>query len=95
MNGYTPGPWKLNKSGQPVIRWGGIGKGEYAVLIPDEPYLSWLADARLIVAAPALLEACKAALPYVDGLHDPGISGTAHIIYPMKIAIAKAEGRKP
>ena len=57
MTTHTPGPWKV--AGQ------GNGKQELLILGPSGEIgcvrsMGWLADARLIAAAPDLLKACKA-----------------------------------
>jgi hypothetical protein len=45
------------------------------------------ANARLIAAAPELLEACKESLPYIEGPGDSYVYGL------IKAAIEKAEGK--
>jgi len=67
---HTPGPWRLNNN---------IGrKGELGIVADDAPCIiaimgnakEWpveaQANARLIAAAPALLEACKIALQAIN-----------------------------
>ena len=81
---HTPGPWELNPAGEPVIRWGDDG-GQYAVLEPDEMYDGWKTDARLIAAAPDLLEACRLAITALSQ-HDELVAFRA-----AEKAIAKAE----
>ena len=77
MSKHTPGPWKVERR---------------SVLIPIAPY-EWAeayggteANARLIAAAPELLEACKVAL---------GIIGFGAEHDQISAAIAKATGEQP
>ena len=49
-----------------------------------------VANARLIAAAPDLLEACKAALEVIEGDADEFVVAVRHS---LKTAIAKAEGK--
>lgn len=70
---HTPGPWRVV-----AVDWSGDGNARFEIKGITR---TGLADARLIAAAPALLEACKAALsddqPYIEK---------------CRAAIAKAEG---
>lgn len=103
---HTPGPWKVKRQfihGREIV--------PRIVCAPDDdrqcgwiadligaPYLghhSTLANARLIAAAPDLLEACKAALAVLDGSAkddvEPGApSGAAMNL--IAAAIEKATG---
>lgn len=98
---HTPGPWTLETVKTQVgvcHKVGPLGSSTkihsaclYDDCYSDEPRdLQLLADARLIAAAPELLEACKALLPegWDDGVmdHMPGIKLA-------RLTIAKAEGR--
>lgn len=62
----------------------------------DELDLDNHPDARLIAAAPELLEACKALVDYRDhnGLNFQ-LEKADDFIHLMRIAIAKAEGQQP
>jgi hypothetical protein len=51
-----------------------------------------IANARLIAAAPNLLEACKGLASYIDGIGWGQTNPTAELIA-ARAAIAKAEGR--
>ena len=70
---HTPGPWKINNN---------VGrKGELGIIADAAPCIiaimgnakEWpveaQANARLIAAAPALLEACKKGLKYIQDQH--------------------------
>lgn len=98
---HTPGPWTLETVKTqigichcigpfPPLRPG--SKPSYACIYVDGRYkpeqdpLS-LANARLIAAAPDLLEACKNML---HSLKIAGLNDTQ-----AEVAIAKAEGREP
>lgn len=98
---YTPGPWKLNfeNSNEIVADFGGQ---DITVALAHGPAGMWgevqyehAANARLIAAAPELLEACKFALQKCISLRESGDAG----FYPeqpeeimLKKVIAKAEG---
>jgi hypothetical protein len=83
---HTPGPWKVENNRQHV----------YSVLGYDNFPIVWemgglntLENARLIAAAPDLLEALKELLPLADEM-----SGNASkIIARADAAIKKAEGK--
>lgn len=79
---HTPGPWKFDDmmyvfgpKNEMVCQIRGYGAG-----LPQE------ANARLIVSAPELLEACKAALVALRECNEPEAKIVAE-------AISKAEGR--
>lgn len=99
---HTPGPWTIYKRHE--------GRGFYVREIcgaPEAPgergCLAEIrgvdssvndANARLIAAAPALLEACKAML----GIDNPGATAPGHIDYTKAVkmahaAIAQTEGK--
>jgi hypothetical protein len=89
---YTPGPWE---SFGKVVR----GKGRFICRvnhqdIADEPLVrNETDDARLIAAAPELLEACKAAMLLFDGHESRKDSAViAQLPQLLKAAIQKAEG---
>lgn len=88
---HTIGPWHIGQrqtrteiSGFSLIR---PERADFAPLA----YVASEADARLIAAAPELLEACKAAVPllddYVQGQRGCDVADQLHAV------IAKAEGR--
>lgn len=94
MGKYTPGPWAvcssytagriIVKAPQPTNRvLAGFGS-------EDEPLddIDW-ANARLIAAAPELLEALKAALKVIEGYCD---HWEQDVYEKAQAAIAKAEG---
>jgi hypothetical protein len=76
---YTPGPWEYD--------------GKFQVCIPHEKGLTCFRtnpeDARLIAAAPELLEALR---KFVDGAEDER-TPTPALCAQARAAIAKAEGR--
>jgi hypothetical protein len=79
---HTPGPWKHNET------WGLItyGKQEIAALHSGN-----VANARLISAAPELLEALKALLPITARVIQVTTDGQP-ILRQARAAIAKATG---
>jgi hypothetical protein len=92
MSGYTKGPWKICYDGQIdssdgkficAFRWDSfreINESNNA------------ANARLIAAAPDLLEALKFALHRLEAVESPVFS-VRHAIDKAKAAIAKAEAQ--
>lgn len=99
---HTPGPWTLETVRTQVGvchkigKLGSTTKLNYACLYDDchsaEPRdLQLLADAKLIVAAPALLEACKIAAAELSGRTSLGITTIAEKT--LRAAISQAEGK--
>lgn len=64
MAEHTPGPWRWNHypDGRKLL----AGPDRAVIHCPDAPMTCDPADARLIAAAPELLEALLTALPYVE-----------------------------
>jgi hypothetical protein len=88
---HTPGPWWLYANESPIVIRGGQGDDEIHVCTVNAPWSNAqaLADARLIAAAPDLLEALKDGLAGLEQfVHDPD---TAPRVLSMRAAIAKAE----
>jgi hypothetical protein len=97
MSEYTPGPWKVGGECKPLYAWRGQVTGKH----PDDgedfilascnhnyPEIA-LANARLIAAAPDLLEALIEMMrPKSEGM------GSLERRAVARAAIAKAEGRK-
>lgn len=80
MAQHTPGPWKITAASF-TIKAAAVGTVVYGN--PDNP--NRLADARLIAAAPDLLEALKGVLRVADRATTEFDAARA--------AIAKAEGK--
>ncbi len=100
MSKHTPGPWRVEAYGVIVgpsngfSPFGGCG-------CCDSPWMNGhdgeacQADARLIAAAPELLEALKECLPYVSQtLANTGSMDAYYTEAKACAAIAKAEGEK-
>lgn len=80
---HTPGPWSVEAGldGAHIIRVKTVSKTESNVIARDAlPH-----NARLIAAAPELLEALHAAIPYLD-------DASSSVLRRVHDAIAKAEG---
>lgn len=89
MSKHTPGPWNIKS----------FGSAEIIISAPTMPYVAVASpslhaqtgtgesNARLIAAAPELLEACKFALDHLDPSN-----GAEECREQVKKAIAKAEG---
>ena len=86
MSDHTPGPWLSNQYGEV---WGG---GEIVAEVHGDTPEDWQADARLIAAAPDLLEACEIAERAFRVGDNPDAEIGALVI--MRAAIAKAKGRE-
>jgi len=97
---YTPGPWKVTK----LLRDGiVVWKEGYEIRTPDYDVAAWVqhgapirkeADARLIAAAPDLLEACEAANEtWNDNAPGPGLT-ERQAIAKLQAAIRKARGEE-
>jgi hypothetical protein len=93
MSKYTPGPWRPDTDEWSVVA-GDEADGSFRYVAQE--CLS--ADARLIAAAPELLEALERLTNRVD----PGVRGRDHGIKSLvdalkaaRAAIAKATGEKP
>lgn len=91
MSKHQPGPWKcaatgLARSGMPEyeIHWSDAGECVAEVVHGE-------ANARLIAAAPELLEACQAALSYGNQGDHPE-HGSVNTM--LRSAIAKAKGEQ-
>lgn len=90
---HTPGPWQANK-------WA----PGYSISAPDSQYTvcnlsdcnNAEANARLIAAAPDMLEACQQIIndSDMDAIHGAGRSVTHDAIDKVRAAIAKARGEK-
>ena len=88
---HTPGPWTLSActNGGLIVQRG----QHHTQIVPVE-------DARLIAAAPALLEACKQALKAVGMVYDsdednsinPSMQMIGEAMDVLNAAIKKAEG---
>ena len=106
--GHTPGPWEAEYSDYGEEIWyGGEGAGVWSIKGPKECYLAGMGDesadeqeraaanARLIAAAPDLLEACERLRDH-GSIADEWGSGQstelARILDAMDAAIAKARG---
>lgn len=102
---HTPGPWHYQEKADRythIVRSGGSDLGNFFVcqLGQDTSGVAE-ANARLIAAAPELLEALKTAREYVQAAHGSMSGAMGHndtIVKPdldaIDTAIAKAEGRE-
>jgi len=98
MSGHTPGPWDYRS--QPHDDWGVVRAGRYIICQARDPNVDHLdlshyrrtktdpfeANARLISAAPDLLEQLESCVAFLDK-HCPG---AGHIVDAADAAIAKA-----
>jgi hypothetical protein len=90
MSSHTPGPWILDENER---GWGLLSNGSD---VTSEPFDCSTDDARLIAAAPELLEALQSFIDLSDdgSLHIEGSIATEDpVITAARAAIAKAEGR--
>ena len=104
MSDYTPGPWRVttdrkDRGGEVIVS---VDSNRWVLDVGHEEYDTDLADARLIAAAPALLEAARRAealldsLTVVDLAHESPDDHDADPDYQtlqvLRAAIAQAEG---
>lgn len=101
MSKTTPGPWQVVPQDMDTgEKWFDIWSPTYGSIAhvsenarSDEGMQFFQGDARLIAAAPALLEACKTVLAYLQA-GSPVIGYTK--VYDLLVeALATAEGREP
>ena len=92
MSKHTPGPWMWSPEGdESVVRIPTPEPQDFSVLGASEVMTSEdIANARLIAAAPDLLEALKEMVDMMDSGDEPGSGSEWHI--QASTAIAKAEG---
>ena len=91
MSKHTPGPWKIDgESDRVIVAHDGetLAQTYFVYGDRDRQYPQSIANARLIAAAPDLLEACRFALSIIGHPDDAGTNAIAD-------AIAKAEGLAP
>jgi hypothetical protein len=99
---HTPGPWSIAESGSMErSRWSVCGPGGKRIVtgrseIRDTPEeVQGALDARLIAAAPELLEACRQLLKYEGD--DPLGGDTSRLDLAIEMAaaaVAKATGKE-
>lgn len=106
---HTPGPWEClpEEVDKPYIRIRGTRLGgRYRIANVDAPIYKGMqereadamANARLIAAAPDLLEALQGVLPFMEAAEDAGLVGDEGCYWPVEVAraaIAKATGGQP
>jgi hypothetical protein len=97
MSGHTPGPWTVEGEGSELEIWQHeLGEVAYLRCLNPrkEAHDAMLADARLIAAAPELLEAATAALKELSDLNNHFYrDGEWPAVAQLRAAIAKAKGR--
>lgn len=90
---HTPGPWTLNKGNRkPIIGFDVKDGGPLLPIVPEvhgHSAAEAKRNARLISAAPDLLEACIA---YMRDRTDAGCTADSAAVKRMRAAIAKATG---
>ena len=100
MSKHTPGPWKVE--GDSVYYIDGIEADAINLICRcgDPSNERFAADAHLIVAAPDLLEACKGALKWLEGIKLQGSEARDYMsdgqpsdfgLNKLRAAIRKAE----
>lgn len=99
---HTPGPWKVTSGGQVTARIYNRHFGDVSPLSLYRSIQVRRANARLIAAAPDMLEALEDILPDIEcrcgeaytgrGLHES--NSLCHQAETVKAAIAKATGKE-
>lgn len=92
MSAHTPGPWRISMSGYSVKSMCDdmpiVASNPRGLAMKERHAQAWLENARLISAAPDLLEAVRQLRDLAER------EGWRHVaIYAADKAIAKAEGR--
>jgi hypothetical protein len=94
---FTPGPWMPPASHKDLTVW--ATKNDRTEMIASASTNQWCkedeanANAKLIAAAPDLLEALRLALPYIEGAYEcafPDSDENNNVLEAAKAAIAKA-----
>lgn len=92
---HTPGPWHAESSGEPLAGWMVLARGQGNCVCSTSNLKGRAeANARLIAAAPELLDAAKLVLVDLDHYvsnHGPGPDVR---LATLRAAIAKAEGQE-
>ena len=106
MSGHTPGPWRvfgrmtgkvISENAPGVVEICETGDFRDAELVPFNGE-RWNADARLIAAAPDMLEVlqgCEAAMCEASNMHNRSAQVLSEHIHAARAAIARATGEKP
>jgi hypothetical protein len=89
MNKHTPGPWMYRSQANGSLDF--FGEGGNRVILQNVRLINQEANARLIAAAPSLLEALESALELIDVITP--LEGDVH--RKARAAIAKATGEQP
>lgn len=95
MSDHTPGPWSVNFGMRPPRIWAAAAPETTICDMPRWDIEHWAereANARLIAAAPDLLDACRVALGHFTG----GMDGDWRDCDPselLRAALAKVEGK--
>lgn len=90
MSAFTPGPWSINKYGDVVDPAGKDIRVQGMTLTSTE---TAQANARLIAAAPELLEAASTALAFLErGQAIDAETANGLVLARLRAAIAKATG---
>jgi hypothetical protein len=99
-NKHTPGPWSISRKSPHSHRaWiGAVGWGKFARVVvrmdgSARDCEDGLANARLIAAAPDLLEACEAALAAFDGSNIRLASEYVGAVGLLRDALSKAKAQ--
>jgi hypothetical protein len=93
MSDFTPGPWTFDPRWECVKAPDGELLLVSGVALPSGNHpkaREAAANARLIAAAPALLEACKSAIAFLSAVH--GDRGAGLVLRQLRDAAGRAEG---
>ncbi len=89
MNKHTPGPWEVSFNGKGTWTIEEVGGNHQYVARTERQQ-----DARLIAAAPELLEHLKKLVGHLDARDAAQYHGSTEIVKQARVAIAKAEGKE-
>lgn len=97
MSKHTPGPWNVSEEFDGTSIKAGMFHVTHTIQAcgfhePDVDKAVTQANARLIAAAPELLEACQALIAYCD--KNPPMGDSLWSVRQIRAAIAKATGEQ-
>lgn len=89
---HTPGPWRVGKGGPNMCPTVGTEKGLMVAMVAYGDSHPTQANARLIAAAPDLLEALEELADLFDAMVSGEYRPDSFTTQPARAAIAKAKG---
>ncbi len=94
MSAYTPGPWEVGSDFVGPLKVMTSQDRHVVALVGDSKFVQAEANAHLIAAAPALLEALKSLRPILN-MDAARLKPWAEYVAAIDAVIVKAEGTQP